>query len=73
MSKAFDVAKFVKDIEEGAGCSGFYQVPVAAPAIFKDCERYVASHPGEFAGLLPADAVNRAFYLHSVGRIDVKK
>jgi hypothetical protein len=73
MKEPFDIAQHLRDIEEGKGCSGWYEVPVAAPAILKDCERYVASHPEGFAGLLPQDAVNRCFYLHSVGRIDVKK
>jgi hypothetical protein len=73
MKEPFDIASFLRDIENGVGASGFYQVPVARPPMFQDCERYVASHSGEFAGLLPADAVNRAFYRHSGGKIDVKK
>jgi len=69
----FDIAQFEKDIENGVGAIGFYQVPKAQATVFQDCERYVASHPELFAGLLPGDAINRCFYLHSVGRIDVKK
>ena len=73
MNKPFEIEKFEKDIEEGVGAIGFYQVPVARPTVFRDCERYVASHPELFAGLLPGDAVNRCLYLHSIGKIDVKK
>ena len=74
MSKPFDVVQqHLKDIEEGKGCSGWFQVPPAGPAIFRDCERYVVAHPELFAGLLAGDAVNRCFYLHSVGKIDVNQ
>jgi len=74
MSKPFDVVQqHLKDIENGVGAIGYYQVPPAGPAIFRDCERYVVAHPELFAGLLPQDARNRCLYLHSVGKIDINQ
>jgi hypothetical protein len=37
--------------------------------VIQDAEKYVKAHPTEFADLTAADAVNRAFYLHRMGKI----
>jgi hypothetical protein len=37
--------------------------------VIQNAEKYVKAHPTEFADLTAADAINRAFYLHSMGKI----
>lgn len=37
--------------------------------VIKNAEKYVKDHPKEFVGFAAADAINRAVYLHSMGRI----
>ena len=74
MSKPFDVVQqHLKDIENGVGAIGYYQVPKEQATVLQECERYVDAHPQEFAGLLAGDAVNRCLYLHSVGKIDINQ
>ena len=73
MSKTFDLAQFMRDIEEGKGSVGRYEVPKAKPQVFQECDRFVSSHPEMFDGLSTADARNRCLYLHAIGKINVKK
>lgn len=37
--------------------------------VIKNAEKYVKDHPKEFVGFAATDAINRAVYLHSMGRI----
>jgi hypothetical protein len=41
------------------------------PQIIKNAEKYAKEHPKEFAGLAPDQAINRAFYLHSIKEINL--
>ena len=45
------------------------QVKDPRSQVFQDAEKYVKSHPKEFSGFTAEDSINKAVYLHSMGKI----